>query len=74
MAFGNGKAKKDKVTESGSGLDEKENGDNNSTIAKNKSKDYMPENWYFEISKYIQQWTKSTQDNWIKTWNFILII
>jgi hypothetical protein len=44
MAFGNGKAKKDKVTESGSGLDEKENGDNNSTIAKNKSKDYMPEN------------------------------
>jgi cobalamin-dependent methionine synthase I len=44
MAFGNGKAKKDKVTESGSGLDEKENGDNNSTIAKNKSKDYTPEN------------------------------
>jgi len=63
MAFGNGKAKKDKVTESGSGLDEKENGDNNSTIAKNKNKDYTPENRYFEISKYIQQWTKMTQDN-----------
>jgi hypothetical protein len=41
-AFGKGKNKKDKVSESASGLDEKENGDNNSTIAKNKSKDHTP--------------------------------
>jgi hypothetical protein len=41
-AFGKGKNKKDKVAESASGLDDKENGDNNSTIAKNKSKDHTP--------------------------------